>query len=245
MTSPTVVLVHGAWHASWCWANIEQHLNNAGITAIAVDLPGHDTPGSSKRIWNTVGSYVDHVGAVVDDQPGDVVLVGHSMGGLVTQRVLETRSVAAAMLVASIPRRGVTALLARLMRHHPTQVLETLSLSLWPLVSTPERVRQQFFSADTSDEIVRAAGAKLQNESYLALGSMLTRWPRPKAVRAHNTPISVVAARHDTIFTIAEQRALAAAYGVELNIIDCAHDIMLEPEWPELATLIEQMASQR
>ena len=129
MGSPTVVLVHGAWHGGWCWANVEQHLADAGIATIALNLPGHDTPGSSKRIWNTVKSYVSHVGEVLDELDGEAVVVGHSMGGLVTQRVLETRRVAAAMLVASVPPRGVAGTLARLARREPRQVAETLTLS--------------------------------------------------------------------------------------------------------------------
>lgn len=113
-TLPTVVLVHGAWHAAWCWDNVASGLADSGIDAIAVDLPGHDVAGSSKRKWNTMSSYVGRVRSVVDSIEGDVVLVGHSMGGLVVQRVLETTRVKAAVLVASVPRRGATGALIRL-----------------------------------------------------------------------------------------------------------------------------------
>lgn len=244
MASPTVVLIHGAWHGSWCWHNVEQHLGAAGINSVAVNLPGHNTPGSSKRIWNSMRSYVDHVHGVLDALDGDVVLVGHSMGGLIVQRVLETHPTAAAMLVASVPPLGVGGALVRLAGSHPDQVAETLALSLWPVVSDDDRVREQFFSPDTPEDVVAAAGAKLQNESYVAFLSMLFRHARPDAVKQNGTPISVIAARFDTIFTLEEQTALAGAYNVELDVIDCAHDIMLEPQWPELATRIEQVAHQ-
>jgi len=74
----------------------------------------------------------------------------------------------------------------------------------------------------------------MQNESYVAFLSMLTRWPRPSRVRQVDTPVSVVAAEHDEIFTLDEQRSLAAAYDTSLAIIDCAHDIMLDDGWPIL-----------
>ena len=244
MTSPTVVLVHGAWHAKWCWKNTIESLERSGITAIAVDLPGHETPGSSKRKWNTLSSYVDHVHSTIESVDGDVVLVGHSMGGLVVQRVLEKRTVKAAILVASIPRRGVSALLARLTRAHPDQVASTLSLSLWAFVANDDRVREQFFSPDTDALVVSEAGAQMQNESYPAFLSMLFRWPRPRAVLENGTPISVVAARHDTIFTLDEQHDLASTYGAELLVIDSAHDIMLEPAWPELVEHIAEVVNQ-
>lgn len=240
MVAPTVVLVHGAWHGSWCWENIVDDLERSGIAVTAVDLPGHVVPGSSRRLWNSFSSYVDHVSEVVDAIDGDVVLVGHSMGGLVTQRVLETRTLAAAVLVASVPQRGVTGVVLRLIRDHPGQFLSTMSLSLWAIVANDERVREHLFSPDTDESVVTAAGKKLQNESYPAFLSMLLRWPKPAKVRSGATPITVVAAKHDAIFTLAEQRSLAEAYNVEPNEIDCGHDIMLESRWPELAEHIKE-----
>ena len=242
-SSPTtVVLVHGAWHGSWCWHNVVSELDRLGVDAIAVELPGHGTPGSSKRKWNTMSSYVDHVQSVVESIDGEVVLVGHSMGGLVVQRALETRLVKAAVLVASIPRRGATGALIRLAQSHPTRVLETLSLSLWPLVATDDLVREHFFQSNTDTAIVEHAGSKMQNESYPAFLSMLLRRPRPWRVSGLGTPIPVVAAAHDAIFTLDEQRDLATAYGADLEVIDCAHDIMLETRWPELAAHIAEVA---
>ncbi len=235
MGRPTVVLVHGAWHASWCWSNVVARLEGSGLKVIAVDLPGHDVLGSSRRKWNTLSSYVEHVHGVIDAVGGEVVLVGHSMGGLVTQRVLESRSVAAAVLVASVPLRGAGGVVARLIRDHPGQFLSTMSLSLWALVASDERVRHRLFTSDTDGAVVSQAAAKMQNESYLAFLSMILRWPRPSRVRRGATPISVVAARRDGIFTLDEQRGLATAYDVPLQVIDCGHDIMLDTPWAELA----------
>src|SRR5262245_51360569 len=36
----TFVLVHGAWHGSWCWAPVVARLQAAGHAAVAFDLPG-------------------------------------------------------------------------------------------------------------------------------------------------------------------------------------------------------------
>ncbi len=67
----TVVLVHGAWHGSWCWAPVLAGLDERGVTATAVDLPGPDLHADA-----------DHVRAALDDT-GPAVLVGHSYGGAV------------------------------------------------------------------------------------------------------------------------------------------------------------------
>lgn len=234
MGSPTILLVHGAWHGSWCWADIVAQLEADGFETVAVDLPGHNAPGSSARKWNTLASYVDHVHSAIDAIDGEVVLVGHSMGGLVTQRVLETRSVASAVLVASAPLKGVFGVVTRLVRHTPRQFFATLSLTMWPLVSSEERVRQHFFTPDTPEAVVSHTASMMQNESYPAFLSMLTRWPRPSRVARWSTPISVVAAQHDTIFTLDEQRNLADVYGAPITVIDSGHDIMLDAQWPQL-----------
>jgi len=37
----TYVLIHGAWHGSWCWEKVIHLLEKAGHKVIAPDLPGH------------------------------------------------------------------------------------------------------------------------------------------------------------------------------------------------------------
>jgi pimeloyl-ACP methyl ester carboxylesterase len=37
----TMVLVHGAWHGSWCWTRVTPFLAANGVPSVAVDLPGH------------------------------------------------------------------------------------------------------------------------------------------------------------------------------------------------------------
>jgi pimeloyl-ACP methyl ester carboxylesterase len=44
---PTVVLVHGFWHGSWCWSLVTEQLAASGIASVAVDLDGHGLKGRS------------------------------------------------------------------------------------------------------------------------------------------------------------------------------------------------------
>jgi pimeloyl-ACP methyl ester carboxylesterase len=76
----TVMLVHGAWHGAWCFDRVMPLLEEAGVPAVAIDLPGHggdpgpfsDLHGDAVRVQNTL-----------DDIDGEVVLLGHSYGGAV------------------------------------------------------------------------------------------------------------------------------------------------------------------
>ena len=80
---------------------------------------------------------------------------------------------------------------------------------------------------------------RVQNESYLAYLSMVLRWPRPSKVA---TPVAVVAAEADAVFTLVEQRALAAAYDTELVILPGAgHDAMLDDHEAAAAAVVADL----
>lgn len=86
----TYLLIHGAWHGSWCWENMVPLLENAGHRVIAIDLPGHGedpTPVSDV----TLDAYARRVVAAIDELDEQVILVGHSMGGIVVSQTAEYR----------------------------------------------------------------------------------------------------------------------------------------------------------
>lgn len=86
----TYVLVHGAWHGSWCWDKVVPLLEKEGHTVVTPDLPGHgaDTTPIDQV---TLQAYADRVCSVLDAQSEPVILVGHSMGGVVITQAAEYR----------------------------------------------------------------------------------------------------------------------------------------------------------
>jgi pimeloyl-ACP methyl ester carboxylesterase len=102
------VLVHGGWHGAWCWRHVTPLLQDLGHTVAAPDLPGHGmdrTPPSAV----TLASYVTRLSDLLDRQRRPVVLVGHSMSGMVITQAAEHHPDQIALLVyvtAFLPRNG-------------------------------------------------------------------------------------------------------------------------------------------
>ncbi len=86
----TYVFVHGAWHGSWCWEKVVPLLKQTGHQVETLDLPGH---GQDKTPLGeiTLAAYTKRVGETLDAQAGPVILVGHSLGGIVITQVAEER----------------------------------------------------------------------------------------------------------------------------------------------------------
>jgi pimeloyl-ACP methyl ester carboxylesterase len=84
----TYILIHGAWHGAWTWDKVIPLLEARGHKAIAIDLPGHGrNSGSTSEI--SLDDYVNAVMKTANDQKGRVILVGHSMAGIVISQAAE------------------------------------------------------------------------------------------------------------------------------------------------------------
>ena len=83
-SKPPIVLVHGAWAGAWAWSRVTDPLRAAGHPVHAVTLTGCGERRHLLRPDITLQTHVaDVVGLVEAEELRDVVLVGHSYGGLV------------------------------------------------------------------------------------------------------------------------------------------------------------------
>ncbi len=104
---PTYVLVHGAWADESSWGFVRNQLavrNNV----VVVNLPGHGIDLAAPTAVS-LKSYVQTVENSVKAVPGKVVLVGHSMAGIVVSQVTENLPEKIDRLVyvsAYLPRNG-------------------------------------------------------------------------------------------------------------------------------------------
>lgn len=86
--SQTIVLVHGAWADASAWHGVTPLLQAQGYNVIEVNLPGHGKDETSFAVI-TLQSYVDAVKKAIGSKK-NVILVGHSMAGLVISQTAES-----------------------------------------------------------------------------------------------------------------------------------------------------------
>ena len=80
---PTFVLVHGAFHGGWCWSRVARHLRADGHT---VFTPTQTGLGERQHLLSrgiTLDVFIEDICTVLQaEELEDVVLVGHSFGGI-------------------------------------------------------------------------------------------------------------------------------------------------------------------
>ncbi|MTH15404.1 alpha/beta fold hydrolase [Flavobacterium sp. LC2016-01] len=82
------VLVHGAWQAPYVWQAVKTNLEKQGNKVIVVELPGHGGDQTSPEKI-TLDVYKQKVIDALSTIDGKVILVGHSLGGMIISSVAE------------------------------------------------------------------------------------------------------------------------------------------------------------
>lgn len=106
----TFLLVHGAWHGSWCWQRVRRLLRAAGHEVITPTLTGLAERSHLLAPQVDLGTHVADVTNLLrwEDLEG-VVLCGHSYGGIVATAAADAmpqRIAALVYLDAFIPQHG-------------------------------------------------------------------------------------------------------------------------------------------
>jgi pimeloyl-ACP methyl ester carboxylesterase len=86
----TFILVHGAWHGSWCWQRVRQRLQAAGHSVFTPTLSGL---ADRAHLLSPAIGYETHVADIIGliefEDLSDIVLVGHSYGGTIIRVVAD------------------------------------------------------------------------------------------------------------------------------------------------------------
>jgi len=106
----TFVLVHGAWHGGWCWRRVAEVLQRAGHRVFTPTLTGLGERSHLLRPGIDLDLHIlDIVNVLKWEGLREVVLCGHSYGGMVVTGVADAvaeRLAALVYLDAFVPRDG-------------------------------------------------------------------------------------------------------------------------------------------
>jgi len=112
--SKTIVLIHGAWLNSHSWEGFRARYEQAGHTVIAPDWPYDDRRPSELRRsprpeLARLGQrqIVDHFEQVIRALPEEPILIGHSLGGVFVQHLLDRGLGVAGVAIDPAPTPGV------------------------------------------------------------------------------------------------------------------------------------------
>ena len=103
-----LLFVHGSSGGSWVWSNFLKYFSSRGWVCYALNLRGHHL---SRKVddWGEVGviAYLEDLDSVVRQIGGDLVLIGHSMGGVLAQKHAESLNPLKLILLHTSPPREV------------------------------------------------------------------------------------------------------------------------------------------
>ncbi len=235
---PPLLFVHGGYCDAWCWdPHFLPWFAANGWPAHALSLRGHGA-SDGKEVLFIAGlddyvADVEQVAATFDAPP---VLIGHSMGAAVCERMLATRPVRGAALLAPVPPAGLLSVAARLAAAHPDSFARMAWLDPARLSDDILKTLRPFYFSDrVKGNLLREAQRHLNSESPRVLFDLALRlhWALPERVAS---PVFVLGSHGDRISTPDDVRATAAHHGVAATLLPgMAHMLMLEPEWKDAA----------
>ncbi|HET6954615.1 MAG TPA: alpha/beta fold hydrolase [Acidimicrobiales bacterium] len=230
----TFALVHGGNYTSDAWERLVPHLDG---DVVLVELPGRGRrPGDPSRV-----TLADNVAATIEDlEPAgatDVVLVGHSIGGITVAHVLNEvpdRIALAVLVSCTIPPHG-----SAVIDHIDPDVRDSVMAgSGGGVFRIDEETVLDFLCNDLDDEQTAWALEHMVAETTSILSEVVDL----SGLRS-GVPVTYVRLGSDRTLPPEQQDAAIAAVGSpEVVVIDAGHMVMLSrPE--ELAAVLNERAA--
>lgn len=254
MTTPgtPVVFVHGLWLHADSWGPWVEYFRDAGYQPIAPGWPGDpDTVEEARANPEPLANHgvdeiVAHYTKIIRALHHKPVVIGHSFGGLIAQKLLGQNRASAAVAIDPAPIKGVLALplsalkVASLALRNPANRKRTIAL-------TPEQFRFGFgnaIPAEESDELherwtIPGPGRPL----FQAATANFVRHAATKVDTGNTTrgPLLLVSGGRDNTTPPAVVKATLKLYGTTAAVTelrefpDRGHSLTIDHGWREIA----------
>jgi pimeloyl-ACP methyl ester carboxylesterase len=226
------VLVHGAWHGGWCYRDTARVLRMQGHTVITPTHTGVGERAHQASESITLETHVrDVVGAIEAEELDDVILCGHSYGGMVITGVadrLPNRVKAMVYLDAFVPKHG-DSLIRLLDAALPPEVAQAF-------IGGFRGSAQDRHSGMMAPIPAEMFGIKVENRAWVERRCV------PQALATFEMPLLLSGGGNDTVtrrvYVLADGwdpspfRHFASLYdgqpGWTVKKLPCSHDVMVD-----------------
>ena len=239
---PPILFIHGTFGGAWQFEAFQRYFAELGYSSYAINLRGHHGSRAVPDLGKvSVLDYVDDA-LPVARALGRPIVIGHSMGGLVAQKLAEAGAVAAAVLLCSAAPKGISILTPLLVAKQVKHARELL-LSR-PIVPNARDVNDLAFNRIPPAE--RAAlFARLVPDSGRA-GREMSFGAIAVDERKVHCPVLSISAADDRFIPPRVGRQLARKYhGDHLQLEGHAHFITGEPGWEAVAAEVARWLGPR
>ena len=232
-----ILMQHGMWHGAWCWQQWQELLAEWGWESHAISLPGHGRSPEQRPIAAcTLDYYLSFIRDAANCLPQKPVLMGHSMGGALTQWYLKyVGDLPAAVLVApwALYKGFVDSFMA-FVKVDPVGMVTSGLRWKADFVRSPENAAAALIGPGaiyTPEELY----SRLGPESVLVM-MQHPFWQMPDHI---DTPMLWLGGELDAVVPERAQRRSAAGYGADYVMVpDAAHNLMMEHNYHDTALLI-------
>jgi pimeloyl-ACP methyl ester carboxylesterase len=249
-----VLFIHGLWLHASSWDPWIERFREAGYDPQAPGWPGDgETVADSRRDPDAIADHgiddvVAHVAGIVETLPSEPILVGHSFGGLIAQKLLGQGRARAAVAIDAAQIKGVLPVPLSALRstlpvfRNPANRHRSVSL-------TPEQFRFAFANAvseEESDRLHERWTIPAPGRPLFEAASANFDPHSPAAVDTANEdrgPLLLIASGKDhtvpesvTRSTLKQYRHSSAVTDIK-TLPDRGHSLVIDSGWPEVAEL--------
>ena len=234
-TRPPLLFVHGMFGGAWYFANYLRFFAARGHDCYALNLRGHHDSRPVPDLGRL--SVMDYVADAMDvaRSIGRPIVVGHSMGGLIAQKMAESDAVRAAVLLCAAPPRGITVASWLLLRKQ-TKFVGALLGSRPVLGELEDHVA---LSLNRTPEVEREPAYRRMVPESGRAGREISIGTIAVNARRVRCPVLSVGASDDRFVVPRVARALARKYRCTyMEFAGHGHFILAEPGWEIPAGII-------
>ena len=243
-----LIFIHGAAGGAWYFENFLEYFSKHGYDSYAISLRAHGlSDGYEDLDLYGLADYVEDVRSLVMQFNIKPILIGHSMGGAIVQKYMNTypNDLFAAVLLSSAEAGGIDKdshlglffsdaikFLRKIRKDHPEK-----------RITIDQLLNETVFSNRFSEEELREIKSKLTKESALVKKELLD--PYIDNYDKIKIPVCVIGSRNDHIVTMDKTIKTAQAFHVEPIMLDSlCHFLTIDPDWEKAAEAIHLFISQ-